>query len=197
VSATAIVIIVILAAVIVLIAGTAFFLQNRRRRDLHRRYGHEYDRAVQQAGSVRAGEADLRERVEAREVLPIHPLTTDQVDRYRDEWEQVQSEFVDTPSGSLRHADAVVTAIMVDRGYPMSEFEQQAKLISVDHASVVENYRLAHETFLENERDRVPTDQVRDAIVAYRSLFEELIAVDDGQDSKDERSQTRVSRSPR
>lgn len=194
-STTAIAIVVVVVVVVVLAAIGAVVLVNRRRA-LHRRYGQEYDRAIEEAGSRRAGEADLRERVAAHDKLPIHPLSHEQADRYREEWQRVQAEFVDAPSGSLRHADAVVTAVMADSGYPMSDFDQQANIVSVDHPSVVENYRRAHATYVNSERDPVGTDELREAIVAYRSLFDELVATESDGGAADREPSAAPARGP-
>ena len=61
---------------------------------------------------------------------------------------------------------------MQARGYPMGDFEQRAADISVDHPSVVEHYRAAHA--VATRRD-AGTEDLRQAMVHYRTLFEDLI----------------------
>jgi hypothetical protein len=66
---------------------------------------------------------------------------------------------------------------MKTRGYPVSDFDQRAADISVDHPRVVENYRSAHEIALRLGKDQATTEDLRTAMIHYRSLFEELVQV--------------------
>ena len=87
--------------------------------------------------------------------------------------------FVDDPVGATRDADRLVQQVMSDRGYPMDDFEARADLISVDHPTVVENYREAHTAYLAYDRGDASTEDLRQAMVHYRSLFDELITTDE------------------
>ncbi|HUC14764.1 MAG TPA: hypothetical protein VMS00_09965 [Acidimicrobiales bacterium] len=184
-SSDAIVIIVVVAVVLVL--GLAGLLVSRRvsRRDrLRERFGPEYDRAVAQAGSPKQAEVDLRGRVERRDHIAVRPLSPAQRDRYMQDWRQVQAIFVDSPRAALAQADDLITNALVDRGYPMQDFERQAELISVDHPQVVEHYRQAHGVYVSAQVRPVATDEMRQAFVSYRALFSEL--VDDGRTDEDD-----------
>ena len=66
---------------------------------------------------------------------------------------------------------------MKARGYPVSDFDQRAADISVDHPRVVENYRSAHEVAMRVGKDKATTEDLRTAMIHYRSLFEELVQV--------------------
>jgi hypothetical protein len=57
----------------------------------------------------------------------------------------------------------------------MDNFEQRSADISVDHPHVVDNYRTAHAISLANDRDQAVTEDLRQAMVHYRALFEELL----------------------
>jgi hypothetical protein len=65
---------------------------------------------------------------------------------------------------------------MSTRGYPVSDFDQRAADISVDHPLVLDNYRTAHEIALRQTRGQASTEDLRQAMVHYRTLFEELIS---------------------
>ena len=182
---TSVVVIIIVAAVALLVIGSGLVMARRarRRRQLRDRFGPEYDRAVQASGSSRQAQADLQARADERDRLSIRPLNAGQRDRYASDWRQVQIEFVDTPALSLGRADALVTDVMVDQGYPMRDFDRQADLISVDHPEVVEHYRRAHEIFEVSQAGQASTEDLRQGFVSYRMLFDELL--DGGSGSTD------------
>jgi hypothetical protein len=148
----------------------------RRRRALRDRFGPEYDRALAETGSAGKAESILGERVKRREALQIRDLDPRARERYSESWRSVQAHFVDDPHGAVREADELVMGVMRDRGYPTSDFDQQAGDLSVDHAGVIDNYRKAHEISLAGERGEASTDELRQAMVHYRALFEELLA---------------------
>jgi len=142
---------------------------------LRQRFGPEYERAVEISGGPRQAELALRARAHQRDKLDIRPLSSGQRDRYEQDWRQVQAEFVDVPFESLGQADTLVTDVMVERGYPMQDFDGQADLISVDHPEVVGHYRRAHGIFVASQSRPLSTEDLRQAFVSYRSLFEELV----------------------
>jgi len=81
------------------------------------------------------------------------------------------------PKGAVAEADDLVSSVMIARGYPVSDFDQRAADISVDHPRVVENYRSAHEIALRVGKDQATTEDLRTAMIHCRSLFEELVQV--------------------
>jgi hypothetical protein len=171
--------IVIAVIVIAAIALVAWSVARKRRTDaLRGTFGSEYDRATSAAGGRRAGEAELTERVKRREELDIRPLAPAAVERYTNEWQAVQGRFVDSPEGSLGEADRLVTSVMRERGYPMDDFDQRSADISVDHADVVDDYRAAHAISLANDHGKATTEDLRQAMVHYRSLFERMVEID-------------------
>ena len=91
------------------------------------------------------------------------------------EWRDVQVRFVDDPGGAVREADTLVQRVMRERGYPTDDFEQRAADISVDHPHVVEHYHAAHSVWSANERGQASTEDLRQSLVHYRSLFDELL----------------------
>jgi hypothetical protein len=168
-------ILIAIAAVLLVAAVAAAAFTRRRTSNLQQRFGHEYDRTVQQRGSRRKAEAELGSRVERRESLEIRTLSPDARERFLDSWRQLQTQFVDDPAGSVTRADALIASIMSERGYPVDDFERRAADISVDHPQVVERYRSAHGIAQKNDRGEATTEDLRQAIKHYRALFEELV----------------------
>jgi hypothetical protein len=168
---------IIVAVVIVVVVAIAAFLVLRlqRSKQLRSRFGPEYESAVHQYGSPPKAEDALLARQKRIEKLHIHPLPPDERDRFGNQWHEVQSRFVDDPAGSIESADRLVCDVMSARGYPMSEFEVRAEDLSVDHPQVVSNYRSAHAIRLRRERGEATTEDLRQALVYYRNLFDELL----------------------
>jgi hypothetical protein len=168
--------IVIAAAVVVAVLVIAWLaLGSKRRRGLQERFGPEYDRTVETSDSRRAAETELREREQRHEELDIRDLSPAARDRYFEQWRTVQVRFVDSPGEAVREADTLVQEVMRDRGYPVDDFDTRADAVSVDHPHVVENYRAAHGVWAANERGDATTEDLRQSLVHYRSLFEELL----------------------
>jgi hypothetical protein len=171
--------VVIVAVVVVAVVAMIWAAMSKRRTNrLQDRFGPEYDRTTDAAGSRRQAEAELDARAERREHLDIRPLPAGDQRRYAARWQDVQGEFVDSPTDALAHADALVNDVMSDRGYPMDDFEQRASDISVDHPEVVENYREAHRVYAAIEHGDVSTENERQAMQHYRRLFDDLLAGD-------------------
>lgn len=168
--------IVIAVAVVVAIALVVWAMMSKRRTDhLRQQFGPEYDVAMSEAESRRSAEADLEARRERRERLTLRPLSTETRERYASQWRDVQARFVDSPAVALQSADLLVAELMRERGYPTSDFEQRAADVSVDHAEVVRNYRMAHTISEEASRDAADTERMREGLVHYRALFDELL----------------------
>ena len=176
--------------VLVLLALLAFFAgRQRRSRRLQDKFGPEYDRTVEQARDRKAAEAELLERTERRAGFDIVPLEPEARSRYIEAWRNTQAQFVDEPVEATREADRLITSVMRDRGYPVDDFEQRAADISVDHPQVADDYRAAHAIAAANDRSEASTEDLRQALVHYRSLFEELL-----EDRHPDRSTTEEAR---
>jgi|SRR5579864_4857314 len=168
------VVIVVLALIVV--AAIAFVATRKRRsQKLRQRFGPEYDRVVRQEGDTRKAEGVLEFREKRREKFTIRPLSAAQKSSFAARWNEVQSRFVDDPRGAATVAESLVTEVMQARGYPLGEFEQRAADISVDHPLVVENYRAAHAIALRHNAGQASTEDLRQAMVHYRTLFQELL----------------------
>jgi hypothetical protein len=169
---------VILLVVIAAIGVAALvFLAARKRRsqNLREQFGPEYERVVSKEGDVHKGERMLEFRQKHRKTLEIRPLSSSDHARFSNRWNEVQSQFVDDPSGAVALADGLITEVMQARGYPTTDFTQRAADISVDHPVVVENYRAAHGIAQRRSRGQASTEDLRQAMVHYRALFQELL----------------------
>jgi hypothetical protein len=170
-----------IATVAILIIAAVVLLYVRKRKhataNLRQKFGTEYDRAVLAHGSERKAEVKLIDREKRIEKLNIRDLDPAERQRFSKQWESTQSRFVDSPKGAVTEADDLVSSVMKTRGYPVSDFDQRAADISVDHPRVVENYRSAHEIALRVGKDVATTEDLRTAMIHYRSLFEELVQV--------------------
>jgi hypothetical protein len=167
--AAGVVVVVVLAAII--------YIVSRRRSSarLKSSFGAEYERALDDAGSRRKAELELRDRQKRVSHFDIRTLTSDERDDFARRWRDIQAEFVDQPKTALNDADALLTDVMRLRGYPMGEFEQRSADLSVDHPEVVQNYRAGHEIANQHKRGLAGTEELRQAMIHYRSLFEELV----------------------
>jgi len=170
---------ILLAVAVVLIIAVSAWLYLRKRRSttagLRQRFGPEYERAVRKHGSERKAEAKLADREKRIEKLNIRELDPMERERFSEQWKSVQSRFVDSPKGAVTEGDDLVSSLMKTRGYPISDFDQRADDISVDHPQMVENYRSAHEIAMRVGKDQATTEDLRTAMIHYRSLFEELV----------------------
>jgi hypothetical protein len=176
-STVQIAIFIAIAVVIVAGVGIAVVVRKRRTARLRTQFGAaEYARAVNAGGSQRKAEAVLDGRTERVERLKIRPLGAGDRARFSEAWGRVQARFVDGPGGAVTDADQLLADVMSTRGYPVSDFEQRAADISVDHPLVLENYRAAHDSALRQTRGQASTEDLRQAMIHYRTLFEELVS---------------------
>lgn len=179
-STQTVVTVVAVAAVLLLVAAiAAVVLRHRRSARLRESFGGEYDRTLEETGKRREAERELQSRREEHDALQLRDLTPAARDRYTSEWTAVQAAFVDAPVEALTSADALVTRLMAERGYPTEDFDAQARLLSVEHGSVLDSYRAGHQVELESREQRATTESVRRAMLDFRQVFEELVGVTD------------------
>jgi len=173
-------VLVVLAVIAVLAVAAAawMFYQKRRSEQLRAGFGPEYDRAVQTTGDRSKAEQELEARQKRVEALNLRALSPDQRTRFAEAWRQTQAHFVDDPGGAVGEADRLIGEVMQTRGYPVGDFEQRAADISVDHPAVVTNYRAAHRIAGAQARGEASTEDLRQAMVHYRALFEDLLETD-------------------
>ena len=167
---------VIVLGVIVLAVAVVGWLawQAQRTQRLRTRYAGEYDRTVSELG-VRRGKAELVQRQERVRQLDLRPLSAAESDRFVTGWRRVQEQFVDDPEGAVTRGDALVDEVMRARGYPLSSFDRQVADLSVNHPRVVQNYRVARDIAISHRRGAASTEDLRQAMVLYREMFEDLL----------------------
>ncbi len=167
---------IVLVIVGMIVGGAVvWFLQQQRSRHLRERFGPEYKRARAEAGDVKRAEAALAARERRVEKLNIRALTTAEAARFNEVWRHIQTLFVDDPPGAINEADHLVNEVMTAKGFPMADFGQRSADISVDHPTVVEHYREARAIAERNAANTASTEDLRQAVIHYRVLFEDLL----------------------
>ena len=174
--------VIVIAVAFLLVFGVVIALvysgRTRHSKKLQEHFGPEYDHVVQATGSPKAAENELEQRRKHVEALNIRPLTQIEHDRYVADWTGVQTKFVDDPATAIKDADRLIIEVMLLRNYPVANFDERAADISVNYPEVVTNYRVAHEIALKNEQKTADTEELRQAMVHYRSLFNELLVTE-------------------
>ena len=172
----------IVASVVILVIIVAVWwplmTRSNRSERLQNQFGPEYDHTVQVLGDEKQAQTELEKRQKHVEALDIRPLTADEHKRYLADWVAVQSKFVDEPDQAVVDADRLIMEVMRLRAYPVSDFEQRAADISVSYPTLVSNYRAARVIALKNQEHQSDTEELRQAMIYYRSLFDELLVTD-------------------
>jgi hypothetical protein len=176
--------------VTVLVLGLAAWvvLRRRRREQLRTRYGPEYERIARERGGPAQAEAELASREKRVAKLQVRRLSAEEAARFTAQWRTVQAQFVDDPKGAVTEADRLVNEVMTARGYPVGDFEQRAADISVEHPRVVSNYRSAHAIAGRHARGEASTEDLRQALVYYRELMDDLLDVNTPPHTTERRS---------
>jgi len=172
---------VVTLVALLIVAAAWYYASKQRRARIRERFGPEYDRTVQTVGEPTKAEAILSERARRVDALKLRALTPEQAESFTREWRRIQTRFVDNPDEAVTQADLLVTQVMTARGYPMEDFDRRAEDISVDHPHVVENYRTARTLVQRRSRGEAGTEELRQAVVNYRALFEDLLEVKDAR----------------
>lgn len=173
-------------AAVVIIGLIAIGLRRKRSADLREHFGTEYDRAVRAKGSTAAAEQELASRAEEVKSYDIRPLSVHERDRYRDEWVRVEQRFVDRPSAAVVEAEELIVEVMRTRGYPMGDFEKHSDALSVHYPNVVENYRDGHAIIERHGHGQASTEDLRQAVLHFRALFDELVGTGGRTDTESE-----------
>ena len=175
---TYIIIAVVLGLMIIGAILWPIFAGRKRSERLYDHFGTEYDHTVQTLGDEKKAQTELEGRQKYVKALDIHPLSVEERERYVAEWTAVQSKFVDEPGQAIVDADRLIMEVMQKRAYPESDFEQRAADVSVSYPALVSNYRAARVIALKNEQHQADTEELRQAMIYYRSLFEELLEIE-------------------
>ena len=172
---------IIAVALIVVVLGIVLLpmLARRKRSDrLHDQFGSEYEHTVQVLGDEKKAQNELEERQKYVKALDIRPLSEIEHKRYTADWAAIQSKFVDEPGQAIVDADRLIMEVMQLRAYPLADFEQRAADVSVSYPALVSNYRAARVIALKNQEHKADTEELRQAMIYYRSLFDELLVPD-------------------
>jgi hypothetical protein len=174
-------VILIAAAAVLVTAVVARRMKARRRlqstKRLQGKFGSEYGTAIGGAGRKK-GEAELEQREQRVGGFDLRPLAAAEAERFSGLWTATQARFVDDPGGAIADADRLLSEVMQTRGYPVSDFEQRAADISVNHPEFVANYRAAHAQAVRHSHGETSTEDLRQAMIHYRWLFTDLVAQD-------------------
>ena len=170
---------ILVIAVAVILVGVVGWLVWRRQQSkrLEQRFGPEYEATVKRLGSKGKAEAELRQREKRAATFELVALSPTEATRFSQTWTRLQTSFVDDPKGVLIEADRLVRELLLKRGYPVADFELRAADISVDHPTVVNNYRAAQRIVSTDQRGEATTEDLRKAVVHFRALFDELLGV--------------------
>jgi len=161
-------------AMLIVVGLFARGARHARSESLRKKFGHEYDHAVEEHGSRTRAERDLIERTEQVKKYDIVPLSASDRNRFRSDWQRVEQRFLDRPTTAVVEADELISDIMRTRGYPMGDFDRYQADLSVTHPTVVEHYRAGHGV-MGGAPGSASTEDLRQAMLHYRSLFDELI----------------------
>jgi len=167
---------ILIGVVLIALLGVVLWRNapNRKRQQLREKFGPEYDVAVQQFGVSRAQRV-LEARARRVGKLPLRSLSPSECASFSQSWRRRQEQFVDTPSEAVSGAQELVQRVMLARGYPVEDFEQSVADLSVDYGAIVSHYRAAHQLEQANRSGQIDTEALRQAMVHYRALFDELL----------------------
>jgi hypothetical protein len=186
-------IIIVVIVVIVLAAAAVIAAAELRRARMRRQFGPEYDRMAKELGRRKA-DAELAARQRRVSELGIHPLTAEQQASYVGDWIAVQERFVDAPPQAVTEAGKLIWDVMRDRGYPADDRDASMEALSVNHGRVLDGYRQAQD--VGGRTDSVSTEELREAMIRYRALFDDLLGAQNGLLSRREYS-ARTADTPR
>jgi hypothetical protein len=167
----------IIIAVIVVVAAIVVASAELRRARMRRQFGPEYDRLAQELGSKKKADAELTARQRRVEALNIHELSPDQQASYSGDWTAVQERFVDAPAEAVSAAGTLIWNVMRDRGYPADDRNASMEALTVYHARSLDGYRQTAEL----QTETATTEELREAMIRYRGLFEDLTGLRDDQ----------------
>ncbi len=172
---TLILVSIAVAAILLAISITWLAIRILRSQKLRRKFGPEYDYALAITGNRRKAEETLMEREKRVKSFAFQDLAPEKLSQYKAEWDDIQAGFVYNPFETVEKASQLITEVMIARGFPVEDFDQRAADISVLYPDFVSNYRKAHAIAKINQQHEISTEDLRQAMVYYHSLFEALL----------------------
>jgi hypothetical protein len=94
----------------------------------------------------------------------LRPLPADSRDRYINEWDEIETKFVDAPEQAVREAEALVMSVLREVGHPLAERDLPQ--------DVQRAHRLGY-----SSRDK--TEGMRQALLHYRAVMERMVGPED------------------
>ncbi|WP_369204981.1 hypothetical protein [Streptomyces sp. PU-14G] len=170
-----------LGVVLAVAVGLALRLRqeaaDRDGEDLEGRFGPEYDRTlVRRGGDVRTTRRELRTRLKRYAQLRVAPLHRAAREHYLARWSALEEDFSAEPGRALDAAEALLTELAAERGYPAeAPFEDLAAALSVHHARRVHGYRRVHEAARTAHAEHRAPQDARAALLAAGALFDSLL----------------------
>lgn len=189
--------VIVLVVLVVLAAVVAAVRKRKRTERLRGTFGDEYDRTVEGSGKRRDAERELAERQQQHAQLDIRPLSSASRQRYLTAWDGVQSRFVDSPVLALSEADALLTQLLAERGFPTDDVQTSERMLSVQHGRVLDGFRAGHAIEQANTSSSADTEQVRQGMLHFRQVFEELVSEDAGEPYPEQNRTTAREQQPR
>jgi hypothetical protein len=174
-------VVAIIAAVVLLVIGGflgVVFARRQRTKRLQKQFGPEYERILNEVGDQNEAEEELEARIDHVKSLDIRPLSEEETERFTHEWRSTQAKFVDHPVAAIQEANQLIKEVMSAKGYPVEDFEQRSADISVVYPDLVTNYRGMREITTRSEQEDVSTEEIRQAMLHSRALFEELVGAE-------------------
>lgn len=172
---TSLVMVVSILVIFGIVLGIGAYTRRKNSRKFHAQYGEEYDLAIRKSGSEKKAQVELRDREKHMDKMDIRPLTDVERGQYQKEWTSVQNNFVNEPGKAIGSADHLIMEVMQLRNYPVSDFNQRAADVSVRYPELVKDYRAAREIAIKNTDQKATTEEMRQAMISYRSLFDKLV----------------------
>jgi hypothetical protein len=173
-------IVLVLLAILVLVALGVAIAFSVRHNQVRQKFGPEYDRVAAVKRGKLAADRELRDRARRHAELQLKELDPATRTWYRENWQRVQARFAESPDTAIGEADELVTRLIGDRGYPVGDYDEQLDLLSVEHAWVINDYRVAHDIAQQHARGRADTEMLRQALMHYRALVADILGADAG-----------------
>jgi hypothetical protein len=166
---------IIIAVVFIGAAASGWVRYDKRR--LRASFGPELKTVAQDHATPREVDRELRRRKKLHDQLQLRTISAQDQEYYATSWKNLQGEFLDDPSLALTGAEQLVATVLEARGYPGADSEQQLALLSVEHADSLAGYRAAQRTSRRaiDDATAVPTEELRQAMLSYLTLFNELM----------------------
>jgi hypothetical protein len=158
-----------------IVLGIGAFIRRRNTKKFRAQYGEEYDLAIKKSGSEKKAQSELQGREKHIDKMDIRPLSDVEKEQYHKEWTAVQADFVNEPGKAIGAADHLIMEVMQLRNYPVSDFNQRAADVSIRYPELVKDYRAARDIAIKNTDQKATTEEMRQAMISYRSLFDELV----------------------